>query len=122
LDLLVTSDENGVRYLINEGNFEFRDGADLVRASFVRANGVAAGDCDGDGDVDVFVTEKGTYKLLINDGSGTLTETPDRFQEYADAAVPFIWGSSIFFDADGDDDLDLWVGCYDDGWSPHCPD
>lgn len=71
-------------------------------------NGVACGDADGDGDVDLYVTCVGPNALLLNDGRGRFTEAT----QAAGVGDPG-WGTSAtFFDADGDGDLDLFVTNY----------
>ncbi len=70
--------------------------------------GIAAGDADGDGDVDLFVSNFGPDVLYLNRGDGTFDTAPD---------PPGIDGWSAgaaFFDADGDGDLDLFVAAYVD--------
>ena len=70
--------------------------------------GVAVGDYDNDGDVDLYVTNVGPNALYRNDGGG-------RFVDVAGAlgvADPG-WGTAaVFFDADVDGDLDLFVVNY----------
>ena len=70
-------------------------------------NGVATGDIDDDGDLDVYVTNIGADGLYINDG-GTFTRAPED-------AIPASedWSSSAsFLDYDRDGDLDLFVCHY----------
>lgn len=75
--------------------------------------GVATGDVDGDGDVDLYVTNVGRNTLLLNQGSGHFTDATDG----AGVGDPG-WGSSAaFFDFDRDGDLDLMVSNYL-RWSP----
>lgn len=75
--------------------------------------GVAIGDYDNDGDDDVFLTTVGRNQLFQNNGG--------RFSEVAQAAGlagEEVWSTSaIFFDADKDGWLDLYVGNYVK-WSP----
>ncbi len=76
--------------------------------------GVACGDVDRDGDIDLYVTNVGANALLRNDGA---TGTGGRFSftdVTAGAGVGHDgWGASAaFFDYDGDGDLDLFVTNY----------
>ena len=70
--------------------------------------GVACGDYDADGDVDLYVTNVGPNVLFRNDGDGTFTDVS------AQAGVNDTgWGASCaFLDFDGDGDLDLFVVNY----------
>ncbi|HEX2466457.1 MAG TPA: VCBS repeat-containing protein, partial [Thermoanaerobaculia bacterium] len=96
----------------NDGTGRFRDvsrekGIDLS----LYGTGVAAGDYDNDGDVDLFVAAVGVNKLLRNEDSGA------RFTDVtAQAGVggdEKEWSSSsAFLDYDRDGDLDLFVGNY----------
>ncbi len=75
--------------------------------------GVATGDVDNDGDVDLLVTNLGRNALLVNDGQG-------RFQDQTTQAGLLdedYSASASFFDADSDGDLDLFV-CNYLHWSP----
>ena len=70
--------------------------------------GVAAGDYDNDGDVDLYVTNVGANALLRNDGNGAFANVA----EAAGVADPG-WGTSAaFLDLDADGDLDLFVTNY----------
>ena len=70
--------------------------------------GVATGDYDGDGDVDLYVSNLTRNALLRNDGSGRFEDVT----ESANADVPAWSASAAFLDADGDGDLDLFVTNY----------
>ena len=70
--------------------------------------GVAAGDYDNDGDVDLYVTNLGSNVLLKNDGAGSFTDVT------AESGVgdPRWSTAASFVDLDLDDDLDLFVVNY----------
>ncbi|HYV84394.1 MAG TPA: CRTAC1 family protein [Patescibacteria group bacterium] len=71
--------------------------------------GCVAGDVDGDGDRDLYVTGYGGNRLFRNNGDGTFTDDTLR----AGVGGKGLWGSSAtLFDADGDGDLDLYVANY----------
>ena len=70
--------------------------------------GVAAGDIDNDGWVDLYLTRLGPNVLLRNNGNGTFTDISRR-SGTADAS----WSvSASFVDIDRDGWLDLYVGNY----------
>jgi hypothetical protein len=73
--------------------------------------GVATGDVDNDGDVDLFITNFGPSALLLNCGDGTFDDATARAG--FDAEPRDTWGASAgFFDYDGDGWLDLYVSRY----------
>jgi hypothetical protein len=71
--------------------------------------GVAAGDFDNDGFVDIYRTSLNGATLLHNNGNGTFTDVA----QTAGVGNPGGWGvSAAFFDYDRDGWLDLFVGNY----------
>ncbi len=71
--------------------------------------GVATGDIDNDGDVDLFVANYGRDRLYRNDGDGTFTDVTDA----AGILDTDTWSASAgFHDLDGDGFLDLFVTSY----------
>ena len=81
--------------------------------------GVATGDVDGDGTVDVFVSGVGEQRLYRNLGDLQFEDVTERSgleQPRTDQDIGFA-SSAVFFDADRDGDLDLLVGRYVP-WSP----
>ncbi|MGB5660610.1 MAG: CRTAC1 family protein [Thermoanaerobaculia bacterium] len=91
----------------NEGQGQFLDVTEAAGlGSDAWGSGLATGDANGDGLVDLFVTNFGTDVLYLNRGDGTFEEHPDS---------PNLEGWSagaVFFDSDGDGDEDLYVGGY----------
>jgi hypothetical protein len=70
--------------------------------------GVCAGDYDGDGRLDLYVTNYGPNLLYRNRGDGTFEEVAARAGVSAGG-----WSTGCaFLDADGDGDLDLYVARY----------
>jgi len=95
--------------LVESGQLRFTD---VTEASGIRSDGigmgVAAGDVDGDGWIDLYVTNLGSNQLWRNRGDG-------RFEDVtAQASVddPGWSVPALFFDPDGDGDLDLFTGNY----------
>jgi len=87
---------------------------DVIEASGIDVAGygcgVVAGDVDGDGDLDLYVTAFGPNRLFLNRGDGTFREAG----AVAGVADPLWSAGAAFADADGDGDLDLYVANYVD--------
>lgn len=70
--------------------------------------GIAVGDVDNDGDLDVYFTNYGPDRLYLNDGDGTFTDATDLVGlDVGDWST-----SATFLDYDRDGDLDLFVCRY----------
>jgi len=83
--------------------------------------GVAAADFDGDGYVDLYVTNYGSNILYHNNGNGTFTDVTDK----AGVAAPGWSTCATWFDFDNDGKLDLFVSSfvfYDKSQNPLCTD
>src|SRR5437867_5670930 len=111
---------SGSRLFRNRGGARFEDvtsgsGADVAGPStpLGAGMGVAAGDFDNDGNVDLYVTNFGPNVLLKGDGHGHFTDVTAR----AGVASSGWSTSAAFLDYDRDGFLDLFVVHYLD-WQP----
>lgn len=95
----------------NDGSGRFTDvtaGSGLDLSS--QGMGIACGDFDNDGFVDVFIANVGANLLLRNLGNGKFENVTDHAGV---AGAPDAWSSSAaFIDIDRDGDLDLFVANY----------
>jgi hypothetical protein len=106
-DKVVEKGRNALYRNKGDGTFE-----DVTEAAGVGDDGwgcgVAVGDIDGDGNLDLFVTNFGPDVLYRNKGDGT-------FEKQKDPPGIDGWSTgAVFFDADGDGDMDLFVAAYVD--------
>ncbi len=114
--------ELGNRLYRNLGDGRFEDVTDRAGVGDTGyGQGAIAADYDGDGYVDIYVTNYGPNLLYHNNGDGTFTDVT------ASAGVGDPrWGTSAaFFDGDGDGNLDLYLVNYVDfnlGNHRHCGD
>ena len=99
----------------NDGKGHFEDvtkEAGLDKTFY--GQGVAVGDYDNDGDLDLYVTAIGRGYLFRNDGKGHFDDVTDA----AHAKGPNGWlTGAAFLDIDNDGDLDLFIGNYIT-WTP----
>src|SRR5216683_1790898 len=113
-------------YLVNSGKSDFYDPPRALRNALYHNNrdgtftdvtekagvvgggygmGVAAGDYDGDGLPDLYVTQYGRNILYHNNGDGTFTDVTEKA-----GVAAFGWASSaVWFDYDNDGRMDLFV-------------
>jgi len=70
--------------------------------------GVAVGDYDGDGWVDIYITSYGRNILYHNNGNGTFTDVTNE----AGVAAPGWSTCAVWFDYDNDGKLDLFVSSF----------
>lgn len=104
-----TSPKLGNRLFKNRGDGTFEDWTEQAGVGDTGYGmGCTCGDYDGDGHVDLYVTNVGPNVLYRNDGDGTFTDVT------AEAGVgdPGMGSSAAFVDYDRDGDLDLYVVNY----------
>ena len=113
-DIFFTSNQNDNKLYLNRGNLQFDDITESAGVKKVGnwSTGVTMVDVNGDGLLDIYVCGVGGYKnfsgrnqLLINNGDLTFSDQTEQyglsFQGFSTHAV--------FFDADNDGDLDLYL-------------
>ena len=99
---------------MNDGAFSFEDRTESSGSGDTRYGmGAYAIDIEGDGDLDLYVTNLGRNTLLVNDGTGVFTDGT----ETSGLGDPGYALCASFFDADADGDLDVYVSNYIE-WSP----
>lgn len=95
----------------NNGDGTFTDiasQAGVTNDSYCK--GVAAGDMDNDGDIDLYLSNIGPNRLYVNNGDGTFTDAAPRLGLTRPAQRSF---APWFFDVNNDGWLDIFVSAYD---------
>ena len=96
---------------INDGRGKFRELAKEAGVTNDRfCKGVAAGDYDNDGDLDLYVSNAGSNRLYRNEGSLQFTDVAESLGVIEPAKRSF---ATWFFDYNNDDWLDLFVTGYE---------
>ena len=116
IDIYLANDGGGNKVFRNDGTGRFIDHTLMSGAGYSEAGlgeagmGTALGDIDGDGRLDIFVTNyaRENNALYHNDGGGFFAYSTVRAGLAAPSFIPLGWGTR-FFDVDLDGDLDLFV-------------
>ncbi len=115
-DVFVANDSAMNHLYLSGSDGRFGEQALLAGVGFNAAGGaeagmgVALGDFDGDGRVDLFLThlDQETNTLYRNQGGGNFIDTTRR-AGLASASLPWVGFGAVPFDFDNDGDLDLFV-------------
>jgi signal transduction histidine kinase len=109
LDLFVTNVLTTNRLYRNDGRGNFTDITEIAGVSdSARSYSANLFDADNDGDLDLFVTNKGRNVFYLNRGDGTFLDLTEKYGFNGDA---FSVGSATG-DLDGDGDIDLVIANY----------
>lgn len=96
----------------NDGRWKFMNVTDEAGVGDTGYGlGVAVGDYDNDGDLDLYLNNYGPNVLYRNDGDGTFTDVTN---EAGVADGDYVGAGACFLDVDKDGDLDLYVSRYVD--------
>lgn len=114
LDVYLVANQKANKLYLNQGRFAFEDVTEQagVGGSKPWSTGASMVDVNGDGHLDIYVTNAGApqesaraNELFVNNGDGTFTERAEDFG-IADSGFSV---HGVFFDYDRDGDLDLFL-------------
>jgi hypothetical protein len=116
IDIYVANDGEANFLWINRGDGTFLESAVMAGAAISRSGspeasmGVAAGDVDGDGDLDLFMSHlvRETNTLYRNDGAGNFDDVTAA-AGLAAASLRYTGFGTVFLDIEHDGDLDVAV-------------
>ncbi|MCH7410062.1 VCBS repeat-containing protein [Belliella sp. DSM 111904] len=119
VDILLTGNQVENKLYLNKGDFQFEDitAQAGLAGKGIWSTGVSMADVNGDGFVDIFICKSGPLEvnerfegkrhneLFINNGDLTFTEMAEAYG-LADVGLS---QHAVFFDYDGDGDLDMYL-------------
>ncbi|MDN3205374.1 VCBS repeat-containing protein [Algoriphagus sediminis] len=114
IDIFFTGNQVSNELYLNQGNLQFEKATESagLESTGTWSTGVATGDVNGDGLLDIYVCQvsgfkelEGQNRLYINQGDGTFIE----LAEYYGVDFKGLSTHAVFFDYDKDGDLDLYL-------------
>ena len=116
IDIFVANDKTPNQMWINKGDGTFEDNALMSGTAYDEDGnehagmGVTAGDFDGDGDDDIFISNilGETHMLYLNLGKG-LFQDSTKLYGLGHTTVPYTGFGTLWFDYDNDGRLDLFI-------------
>jgi Tfp pilus assembly protein PilF len=99
---------------VNKGKMKFERSSASAAIPPGDLMGIAAGDVDNDGDIDLLVTRYGGASLLLNDGKGALQPS-----ELPPFPAGYLASGAALADMDHDGDLDLFISGFVAPPNPH---
>jgi enediyne biosynthesis protein E4 len=116
IDIFVANDKTPNQLWINHGDGTFEDDALMSGTAFDDEGkahagmGVTAGDFDGDGDEDIFISNimGETHMLYLNLGKGVFRDAT-KLYGLGYTTVPYTGFGTLWFDYDNDGRLDLFI-------------
>ncbi|MDI1323671.1 MAG: VCBS repeat-containing protein [Algoriphagus sp.] len=114
VDLYFTGNQVPNKLYLNKGNFKFED---ITKSAGVDggggwSTGVTMADVNGDGLLDIYVSQVGNYKTIQGKNKLYINQGDQKFVDLADEyGVGFVGFSThaAFFDYDRDGDLDMYL-------------
>lgn len=113
-DLYFTGNQVSNKLYLNKGDFQFEDITEKagVTGDGGWSTGVTMADVNGDGLLDIYVSQVGDYKQISGKNKLYINQGDETFIDFAEAyGVDFKGFSTqaVFFDYDRDGDLDLYL-------------
>ncbi|PZX60284.1 FG-GAP repeat protein [Algoriphagus ratkowskyi] len=114
VDLYFAGNQVSNRLYLNKGNFQFEDISESAGVSGEGgwSSGVTMADVNGDGLLDIYVSQVGNYKGLVGKNRLYINQGENKFEDQASVYGVDFFGfgtQAAFLDYDRDGDLDMYL-------------